>query len=458
MKKIKLLLILVLSFNVIFAQDARSLHSDCAISAKQDTIRWDIMSSYKVLDSHDYSFNELLDEAVTTFVHYFDFLGIQVNHYKTLIKGHVKRHHFALNKGEREETTFRAVSFSYPSVSPDGEQVMLSGLVTFPVRVGNCPEKMLIYHRVLAVGKNPPPSDKIPLEAVLTADNTICVFPDYYGCGTTKGEHLPFISLHYHAKCATECALVALNIVKDCGVDLASDFYTWTTGYSQGAGFALATHRFVENVLSDSLAHLINLRWSFCGGGVYAPNDLYKEVARSKYITEPAVFLLGLQSLFYGHRDNMDSLTFCDLISPELLNFGIDSVLDTYDCGLYDLSKRLRKMYGHAPANYLNPLVLDTSTCLFNTLETAFALDDCISDWAPQSPVVLFHSKKDKCIPYRLAEQAHTKLSTSGSNRCFLYSPFVNGSHRFNGFFFFAKILRIREDELYKKYFIRKQQ
>lgn len=428
-----------------------------AQSVQDEPVREE-MPSYKILNISDYSYDKLVDEGIFTLDHQLEVMHVPFRQLHFFIKRYIGTHHFELNKGKRRvrKTTFRAIAFAYPSVSPTGEPVMLSALVTIPVLNGNRPARLLLYHRILAASNKIAPTNSMPIEAVLTADNTICVFPDYYGCGITEGNPLPFVSLNYHAQCATECVLSALDIVRDQGIELDDGFYTWTTGYSQGGGFALATHRFVETVLPDSLVHRINLRWSFCGGGIFTPIELYKSAIQRKEMgSMPAVYLQGLRSLFSGHPECMEGVTIADFLSENALNFGVDSLMYDYDDGLWDLSHRVNSRYeSQDPADYFNALALDTSSYLFNKLAVGFGLDDCLNGWQPHAPVVLFHSEKDGCIPYPLAIEAQSRLSVPSVNQCVLTLPTVQASHTVTALFYFSKILRLREDELYNQYLL----
>ena len=416
--------------------------------------------SYSVQSSRDYTYRKLRNEGIETMARQLDVLHVPIRPFKGIITGHIGRHHFELNQGKNRlrKTTFRAVSFTYPSVAPNGEPVMLSGLVTFPVLQENKPSQMLIYHRILATSYSIAPSNSLPFEAVLTADNTICVFPDYYGCGVTEGKPLPFIALNYHAQCAADCVLAALKVVQDAGIELADDFHTWNTGYSQGAGYALATQRYIETSLADSLAKRINLRWSLCGGGIYTPMKLYEySVLNREMGSTPMVFVQGLRSLFNGHKERMDTLCLNNFLSVKSFELGLDSIFNAYDDGLWDLSVKVERITeSHDPADYFHPATLDTTTALYHKLVEVFGLDDCIENWQPQAPVVMYHSKNDNCIPYPLAVQAYNQLSGS-SDKCVLYSPSTNKSHVYTSVFFFAKLLRLSEDELYKKFVIKQK-
>lgn len=432
---------------------------DCLAQSRQDSISGfsAVSGKYRVLAVHDYSFKELVNQGIMTADRQLDILNIPVREARIPIRWHIKSHNFRLGRRKRKKAIFRAVSFAYPSVSPQGDSVMLSGLVTFPVLDGNKLQSMLIYHRLVAPSNSIAPSNGIPLEAIISGDNTVCVFPDYYGCGTTEGKPLPFVALNYHARCATECALYALDVIRDFGIATDSSFYTWITGYSQGGGYALATHKYIEQSLPDSLARRINLKWSLCAGGIFNPGMLYENAILTNELgTTPTAFLQSLRGLFYTHHDVLDTLTIAHFLSDSALAFGLDSILNTHDDGMWDLAERLgSRGENHDPAYYYNPAARDTSSALYKQLMNAFALDKCDSGWHPVAPVVLWHSENDKLIPFHLAQKTFYNLSDSDSN-CFLNTPKMNRNHLFSAFLYFSTILKKNETTLYKRNVLRR--
>lgn len=440
-----LLFVLLLSLDCVPLQ-SQSLADNCVVTR---------CNKYRIIEINDYTFKKLLDEGINTLALQLDVLHVPIRQFKPIIKWHIKRHRFELNKGKNrlKKTTFRAIAFEYPSVSPFGDTIMLSGLVTIPILNDNMPANIFVYHRIMASSYKIAPSNSIPLESVLTADNTICVFPDYYGCGITEGEPFAYTALNYHARCATECILTALNIIKDEGIELDDNYFTWNAGYSQGGGYALATHRYIETSLPDSLSALINLKWSLCGGGIYSPVELFKSVlTKGDMGSTPAVYLKGLQSILYIHKECLGEIQMSDYFSCEALDMKLDSLLLDHDESLWEV------IDGHNiivekqdPHYYFSNMLLDTNSYLFKSTTTALKLDDCVTGWHPRSTVVFYHSKRDNCIPYRHALMVYSTLNDDNGS-CFLWSPVINLGHAPTSVLFFAKLLRLREDKLYKKY------
>ena len=420
----------------------------------KDSVSYNRVDSYVILNIQDFKFNKVINEGITTTARQMDVIHVPIRWCRLFIWEHIKRHHFALNKGKRrvKKTVFRAVSFAYPSVSPDGEPTMLSGLVTIPILQDNKPERMLIYHRLLAPSYKIAPSNSLPIEAVITADNTICVFPDYYGSGITEGCPTPYTALNYHARCAVDCVLSALEIVKNEGIELADDFYTWNTGYSQGGGYALATQRYIETEMPDSLERIINLRWSLCGGGIYEPDKLFEHfITKGDMGSTPSIYFQALRGVLNGQKQINDSLSIRDFLSDNAIELGLDSILETTDDGFWDLAVKIDDLCDSTdPTDYFNPLISDTNSVLFKVLNDALVKDDCIANWKPQNTVILYHSENDNCVPFQHAVKA-TKQLNEANVCCYISTLPKNQSHFKTGFKYFAMLLRFDEKDIYDK-------
>lgn len=441
MKKPSTLVMLMLSGLVTLAQPP------CHTTSSEDG------STYRIISKCDYTFREMLDEGVTTASRQVEILNIPIRQFGFVVKAYIKRHNFALGRRGIRKTTFRSVVFTYPSVTPTGEPVMLSGLVVMPLLQGNEPSRVLLYHRIIASSYKIAPTNSLPIEAVLTADNTVCVFPDYYGIGMTEGEPLPFASFGYHARCATECLLTALEIVKAEGVSLSEDHYTWNTGYSQGAGYALATQKYIETVLPDSVSQRLNLRWSFCGGGVYSPAQLFEHaMVNNRLGSSPAIYLQSLRSFLHYNPAIPDTVSLSAFLSPNAIEAGIDSLMLSYDDGLWDLASRIEGLEGYRKADDLFCRdMTDTSGALYRMVSCSFRDDDCTTGWIPKAQVVLYHSEDDSVAPFLLALQVQESLSDS-ENSCILFPSGNGGSHSNASFKYFCQLLLFSEEKLYNRF------
>ncbi|MBO4741975.1 MAG: hypothetical protein J5605_10120, partial [Bacteroidales bacterium] len=97
------------------------------VRAVQNDFYGDTISSgeYHILHIRDYTFDELLDDGITTAARQFEVLHIPIQSFRCFIKKCIKGHRFELNKGERrvKKTIFRSIAFSYPSISPQGKPI-----------------------------------------------------------------------------------------------------------------------------------------------------------------------------------------------------------------------------------------------------------------------------------------------------------------------------------------------
>lgn len=412
-----------------------------------------IEREYELLSIKELSFDEILSEGVATLSKQLSTINVPIRQFQFLIKWYIRHHHFTIEKKELKKAKFKVISYAYPTLSPQGDCIMLSGLVSFPNIKNNKIKRMLIYHRILASSNKIAPSNNIPIEAVLSVDNTICVFPDYYGCGITEGNPLPYMALNYHAMTATDCMLTAIKIIRDNGIITDSDFYTWNTGYSQGGGYALSTHKYIENNLPDSLSKTINLRWSLCGNGIYNPSNMYKKaVLENNLGTTPSAYYQSIRGLLRLHRHSLDSMSFDDILSTKAKYSKVDSILNTPDDGMWDLEIRIGNLTkSNVASDHFSSLALDTTSSLYKTIYKEFSLDNCDEGWQPNAAVVLYHSKRDNLISYDMAHEAFEKLTNNNGN-CTIISPKINRGHFISAFFYFSQLLLYNEEELFHKY------
>ena len=246
--------------------------------------------------------------------------------------------------------------------------------------------------------------------------------------------------------------MAALDIVHNEGVELSDSFYTWNTGYSQGAGYALATQRYIENVLPDSSSQRINFKWSLCGGGIYEPEKLFEYfINKGDMGSTPSIYFQALRGVFNGHPESVHGLSIRDFLSEKAIRLGLDSILESPDDGFWDLTVKIDDLCdSNDPTDYFNPLMSDTSSVYYKVLSNAMAADGCVSDWHPNKTVILYHSENDNCVPYQHAVETQMQLNSNMKN-CFISTPPKNKSHFKTGFKYFALLLRYDEKELYKR-------
>lgn len=411
-------------------------------------------TTYNITDISDYTFNEILSLGITSTHQKMQSWNIPVRELQFFIRGYIRMHDFELcGACFNRNKVFRIVKFTYPSIAPNRKPIELSGLAVFPLTDGTALARMMIYNDFQACGDDFVATQRIPILSLLAADNTLCVFPDYYGRGSTSGYLHPFLNLKYHALCATECALVALNIATDMGIILDNNFYTWNAGYSRGGGIALAVHQYIETQLPNKLRKKINLKWSLCGDGIYRPATLFKHSINNNNLgVYPAIYLLSMNSLFSYPSNYLNNISTKTLLSDTALSANIDSLLEKED-GLWPFMKELdKKITGYKPSIYFNHNVLDTTSEIFQRVSATLSIDDLTKEWHPTHNIVFYHSLKDKCIP--ISETIATKeIIDDGNGICFIHSPQINGNHGFTGFQYFAMLLGCSEPKLYKKFF-----
>ena len=195
------------------------------------TIQLDDTSSfsYSIIESKDFSFSELLAQGLDTEDKKLKVFNAPINDFRSLISFFIRMHNFEMcGLCFSKEKMFRMVKYVYKTKSYDGSDIVLSGMAVFPCKGGNDLKRMMVYCDYVAAGEGFAPSESLPVQTVIAADNTLCVFPDYYGFGFTRDKAHPYMNLICQGRQAVDCAVSAYEIAKT-NVSIDTNFYTWIT-------------------------------------------------------------------------------------------------------------------------------------------------------------------------------------------------------------------------------------
>ncbi len=208
---------------------------------------------------------------------------------------------------------FRKITYLYPSTGVNGEPLTLSAVAFwlgyFDNGVWNDlkPENICLMEHYTITSDAEAPSNSYALEMFITG-NTLTIMPDYIGYGITKELPHPYLN---HDVCAIN-SIDALtygydlfNQYSKCGMSL--DWKLYLAGASQGAGNAIAVHKYLDTHLE--LATKWNFTASNCSSGPYSPAvTIAKYIADGK-VAYPVVFPLVMKTMFDSYPDIMKGFT-----------------------------------------------------------------------------------------------------------------------------------------------------
>ena len=311
---------------------------------------------------------------------------------------------------------FRKVAYTYLSTDVKGEPITLSAaafwLGYFDNDVWNDlkPDNICLMEHYTITSDAETPSNTFALEMFITG-NSLTIMPDYIGYGVTK--ELPHPYLH-HDVCAIN-SIDALTAGYDlfgdngeCG--MAEGWKLYLAGASQGAGNAIAVHKYMDTHLD--LAAKWNFASSNCSSGPYSP-----VVTIDKYLTDgkvayPVVFPLVMKTMFDSYPEIMSGFTeemvyaqnylevkaeIDNMLASKEHNTAvinqlfIDKVKKTIDADLADNEIYL--------VDILSSAMLDKESPICKAFYRCLEKNDLTKGWTPIHPMKLHYSPFDAVVP-----------------------------------------------------------
>lgn len=271
----------------------------------------------------------------------------------------------------------------YNTLDADGKLVRASGLVAVPQKPVGMASPVLSYqHGTIFRDAEAPSNNAVPGEVsvVLASMGHIVLASDYVGFGASRGTPHPYLLAAPMAAAVNDFITAtqywrATNQVKDNGE-------LFLTGYSEGAYATLAAHRALQ---ADSAPALKGLRMSVVGGGPYdvqATLDGLIDLVRKEQPILGALIDPGFLR-FLGSSVRRDIRR---ALLRELLPDDADVVYDT---------------------RFLDSFLADD--------KRAIAQDQSVYDWRPQVPVVLFHGRDDRTVPYASSVRTLDAMKRNGA-------------------------------------------
>ena len=319
---------------------------------------------------------------------------------------------------------FRKVTYLYPSKDIDGGDITLSAAACWLGYFNNGvwndlkPENICLMEHYTITSDAEAPSNTFALEMFITG-NALTIMPDYIGYGITKDIPHPYLN---HDVCAIN-SIDALS----AGYELFNDkskngmhnsWKLYIAGASQGAGNAIAIHKFLDTNLE--LAAKWNFASTNCSSGPYSP-----VVTIDKYFTDgkvvyPVVFPLVIRTMFDSYPEIMEGFTeemfysqnylaikseIDGLIegkrhnTSEINQVFIDKVRKTVDANLAENEIYL--------TDILSPEMLDKESPICKALYLCLEKNDLTKGWSPTHPIKLHYSSKDKVVPHENSLAIH---------------------------------------------------
>ena len=303
------------------------------------------------------------------------------------------------------DKSFTAYNFVYPSKDPYGNDVMLSGTITFGDEVkDNAYAKGLLLYNHYTVYR----ADQCPSKGYLSDQkffslvSLITISPDYYGFGTTGSKNQGYCISQANAQAAVDALLAAKQIMTDKG-------YSWSDrlfnlGYSQGGQTTMGVVRLVAEKYPD-----IDITYTFAGAGVYDLPETYRQFLSATFAGVPSTVVSVM--LAYNQYKNLGIAREAMLTEPVLSH--IDDWILSKKYSLEEIDSMIGPL---TVDQYTTEAMRDTTSSLSHTMMAALDLDNLCKGWTPRGneKIMLFHSSMDDFVPVANTENLYNFLIGNG--------------------------------------------
>jgi pimeloyl-ACP methyl ester carboxylesterase len=271
----------------------------------------------------------------------------------------------------------------YNTLDADGKLVRASGLVAVPKKPAGMASPVLSYqHGTLFRDAEAPSNNAVPGEVsvVLASLGYIVLASDYVGFGASRGTPHPYLLAAPMA--ATVNDFITATQYWRATQQIQDNSELFLTGYSEGAYATLAAHRALQ---ADNAPALRHLRMSVVGAGPYDVQATLDGLVDSVRDEQPVLGAL-IDPGFLRFLGGSVQREVRRALLRELLPDDADVVYDT---------------------RFLNSFFADDTR--------AIARDNSVFDWRPQVPVVMFHGRADRTVPYASSERTLAAMKRNGA-------------------------------------------
>ena len=335
-----------------------------------------------------------------------------------------------LDKQEDHCWQMESYSFNYRSKSARGEDVVLSGRVTFPNHktkgIGHQVKSLTLnIHHALPLKWMP--SKALGMWTLRSYFNEAVIEPDGQGLGANLDkDYYCTVSSNVLARQMADCTLAALEVMRQHGVTLSDDGHSICTSCSLGAAVPLAFAKYYETEASASFRQTVRLNAVYTGCG---PVDFEGCI---RYYSDHPTFnaMLSKTMLFslaalspeqlYGYQAQ-------DFVHPDLLNTQAEyegSTMSYYEAEAKyfvnvfgtkeDLPSPKKLSEIIAPDMLGQDGKLDDTNPKTQALMRILAEQNDLSGWLPTTEIYLIHGKQDDAIPREVSRKCYEALSNGG--------------------------------------------
>ena len=299
-----------------------------------------------------------------------------------------------------EQVSSYKVKYKVPSPYQSSQNLEVSGLLLAPN--SSKPLPLLIYFHPTLLHKKMAPS-QIPLSTFsmdpmqdyrlmmifLALQGYIVLAPDYIGYGASTDQIHPYLYKRSVRQSGAGLLLSAEEALYQIRQPFKKELFIM--GYSQGGHGALAFAEFLQHNNRDFRVQAVS-----AGGGPYDILYTVQEQLKQSFLWKSLTALL-LQSYSFIYRWDLDNI----VKTPHYADLIFDVHLEE------DLLLAVRDLPDKPRSFFHSQFLREIQSDLDDNPYFLFLDENQVYDWRPESPIFLFHLKKDSIVPYGNLERAY---------------------------------------------------
>jgi len=330
---------------------------------------------------------------------------------------------FPAQMGEYLKYSIKAYKIIYRTTYK-GQSILASGLITYPTGIPDSMPTMIVGNIQTYADKYAPSefawsnfsSSFAAVAAALGSFGYFALIPDMIGYGESKGFIFPMQNYEYSANTVIDFIHASDEFIK--AKKLQVNGKKFLAGYSEGGYIAMATLKMIEEKPDTG----IKIDATAVGAGGYNLVNILNKIIINGDGTYSAPS--HLVSLLYSYNSIYDwGHPLSDFFQEPYA-----SIIPTLLSGEYE-REEVDQQLTTSLDKLLNPVFLDNlrnnnEPDLINALK-----ENSVDDWAPKSPLMLFHNTNDEKIPYSDSVETYNKMLSNGSQSVFFRDSNEPGSH-----------------------------
>lgn len=245
----------------------------------------------------------------------------------------------------------------------------------------------------------------------------ITAIPDYIGFGDSEDIFHPYYDYLHSGRAVTDMLLATREFLDELEIPYQNNLFI--TGYSEGGYTAVATLKYLEGSDID-----FNLKATAAGAGGYNIKDMMKYVLEKKRYNAPAYLVYIIYA--YNLTNNWNRpLT-------DFFREPYASQIPAFANG----SSTIGEINGQLPENLEELLNPEFLRGLKEGTEIEFieaVKQNSVNDWAPRSPIRLYHEKDDEIIPIANSEETYKSMIYSGAEHTAFF-PYDDATSHGSGY------------------------